>query len=317
MQATTFALGPLALIGVVLVFGLLAAAFSSRTWAAALSVLGGLLFCGVLGICLLVGIYSFRGGAFRSEPVAERSLDVTRRPVAPLAPPPEPVPSAAAPSLPQYKTEAPGNGPLLAEADTPGIVLTTTAQPEAAHDSSTSNGAANGHDGLPEWVTAGQRRVGDVYRMPITIGPYSTRQECDVEQRKLLREAVDRYVNISIGDGASDYVHLPLPYIYQNIVRADVEEHRPSSVGPMLYVHNLLEFDRAVNDHIQVVYRQALVAERLKYAGVGTAGLFGLLATVFGYLKLDTLSRGYYTGRLRLAAAAAILGIVAGLLAAG
>ena len=312
MQATTFALGPMALIGVVLVFGLLAAAFSSRTWAAALSVLGGLLFCGVLGICLLFGIYSFRGGAFRNEPVAERSLDVGRPPA-----PPEPASPAASPSLPFYKTEAPGRRPLLVEAETPDTVLTTTAQPQSAHDSSTSNGAANGHGRLPEWVTAGQQRVGDVYHMPITIGPYTTRQECDVEQRNLLREAVDRYVNISIGDGASDYVNLQLPYIYQNIVRADVEEHRPSSVGPMLYVHNLLEFDRAVNDHIQVVYRQALVAERLKYAGIGTAGLFGLLATVFGYLKLDTLSRGYYTGRLRLAAAAAILGIVAGLLAVG
>ena len=62
------------------------------------------------------------------------------------------------------------------------------------------------------------------------------------------------------------------------------------------------------------MHQQALVAERLKYTAVATGGLFGLLATVFGYLKLDTLTRGYYTGRLRMAAAMTILALVAGLL---
>ena len=36
-----------------------------------------------------------------------------------------------------------------------------------------------------------------------------------------------------------------------------------------------------------------------------------LVTTLFGYFKLDTATRGYYTGRLQFAAAAAILALVA------
>jgi hypothetical protein len=35
--------------------------------------------------------------------------------------------------------------------------------------------------------------------------------------------------------------------------------------------------------------------------------LLVLIGTAFGYLKLDTLTKGYYSGRLKLAATAVIL----------
>ncbi|MEX2560587.1 MAG: hypothetical protein WD403_11770 [Pirellulales bacterium] len=52
---------------------------------------------------------------------------------------------------------------------------------------------------------------------------------------------------------------------------------------------------------------------------MGAGWLLGVLATFFGYLKLDTLSRGYYSGRLRFAAAAMILtqAVVAALMVRG
>ena len=40
-----------------------------------------------------------------------------------------------------------------------------------------------------------------------------------------------------------------------------------------------------------------------------TPGLL-LLASVFGYFRMDNATRGYYTGRLQFMTAAAILGIV-------
>lgn len=293
------------LIGVIVVIGLLVAVFSSRSWLGALAALFGLLLLAVvLGGSLLV----FRVGRNQSVRVAEM-------------PPPPPVPQRMppAPELPSPPVEPPlpsnPTAEIVAEAPDADVGATQSYAPQASEQSAAPSGDGQ-HAQRADWRTwtaAGAVRVGDVYRMPVEIGPYETRAECNAEQPQVLREAVHRYANQLLGEGAGDYVDVPLPYIYQNIVRADCEEHRQTSVGRMLVVHNLLEFDRTVNDHLRDIHQRAVVAKRLRYTGLGAAGVFGLLATAFGYLKLDTLSRGYYTGRLRAAAAVAILGLAVGL----
>jgi hypothetical protein len=84
----------------------------------------------------------------------------------------------------------------------------------------------------------------------------------------------------------------------------------------MISLHELLEFDSHANQMIEASYRRSVVQSRLGYLSMGGGTLLGLLTIVFGYLKLDTLTRGYYTGRLRLTALAAILGlaVIAGFL---
>ena len=44
--------------------------------------------------------------------------------------------------------------------------------------------------------------------------------------------------------------------------------------------------------------------------GIGAGWVMALLGTIFGYLKLDTLTRGYYTRRLQLVAGAVILTLI-------
>lgn len=305
MQAEVFAIRPLMLVGIVLVIGLLVAVFSSRSWVGALAAVFGLLLLAVvLGGSLLV----FRVARGFPVPVAEMP---SPRPVPERMPPTPALPS------PPFEQPRPSNTPaeIVAEAPAADVGATRPTAPPAAEQSVAPSGDAQ-HAQWADWrawTAAGAVRVGAVYRMPVEIGPYETRAECNAEQPHVLREAVHRYANQLLGEGASHYVDVPLPYIYQNIVRADCEEHRQTSVGRMLVVHNLLEFDRTVNDHLRDVHQRAVVAERLRYTGLGAAGVFGLLATAFGYLKLDTLSRGYYTGRLRAAAAIAILGLAVGL----
>lgn len=291
------------LIGVIVVVGLVAALFSSRSWLGALGALFGLMLVGGVVLVGLTWVYF----SLRSGSVPPSALEATVK-----TPPPRQTPIGPLnPNAPPHD--------LIAKAEAEEGV--SSAPPSTRQSPILGDEPATQHTQWADWQTwtaAGAVRMGDVYRMPVEIGPYVTRAECDAEQPRILREAVRRYANQLLGEGAAEYVDLPLPYIFQNIVRADCEEYRETSVGRMLYVHNLLEFDRKVNDHLNDVYKQAVMAQRLKYAGTGAAGIFGLLATVFGYLKLDTLSRGYYTGRLRAAAVAAILGLVATLvLAAG
>ena len=83
----------------------------------------------------------------------------------------------------------------------------------------------------------------------------------------------------------------------------------------MTSLHVLLQFDQKVKDRILEEHRRAIVAGQLWIMEVWlTAGL-SLLALVYGYLRADLASGGRHRGRLRLAAATAILGVVAAAIA--
>ncbi len=53
-----------------------------------------------------------------------------------------------------------------------------------------------------------------------------------------------------------------------------------------------------------------VVEDRLWLTGGVVALIFTLLGTVFGYLKIDTATRGYYSGWLKLAAVGIVGAVV-------
>ena len=82
-----------------------------------------------------------------------------------------------------------------------------------------------------------------------------------------------------------------------------------SSVGPMIQLHLLLEFDRAVQERIQKAAERAVIDRRLWRAGTVSAAVLGLLAVALAYLKADLATGGAHRRRLRFGAvfAAALL----------
>jgi hypothetical protein len=162
----------------------------------------------------------------------------------------------------------------------------------------------------PAWVDAPPRSVDDAYEMSITVGPYTTRAECDAKLPEALHEALGRYVDICLGDEPPVGVRLPPDELRDRLVKDRWEETRQYSVGPMIRLHVLLRFDREFKERVLEQRRRAIVADRLgAIAFLATIGLI-LLATVFAYLKVDLATDGFYRGRLRLATAAVILGLV-------
>jgi hypothetical protein len=143
-----------------------------------------------------------------------------------------------------------------------------------------------------------------------------SRTECERELPGALRGAVATYADHLLGEGKGKLVNLPMSYIHEHIVHGEWEERRQDTITTMISLHELLEFDSHANQMIEASYRRSVVQSRLGYLSMGGGTLLGLLTIVFGYLKLDTLTRGYYTGRLRLTALAAILGlaVIAGFL---
>jgi hypothetical protein len=162
----------------------------------------------------------------------------------------------------------------------------------------------------PKWMDEPQGKHGDdgEYRKIASVEFYHSRSECEEALPNELRSAVEKYIDQFLGEqGAGKLVAMPMHDIHERVVRDEWEEHAAGSYGTIVNLHKLLVFDRNVKNEILERYQRARVAGRLATTGVG-AGLFlGFLGTVFGYLKLDTLTRGYYARRLQFTAGAAIL----------
>jgi hypothetical protein len=75
--------------------------------------------------------------------------------------------------------------------------------------------------------------------------------------------------------------------------------------------HALLSFDDDFRGAVSAKWAEVRAASRLMQTGLGAGIVILLLSTMFSYFKLDTATRGYYTGRLQFAAAAAILAVIA------
>ena len=168
----------------------------------------------------------------------------------------------------------------------------------------------------PAWVYAPPQVVGDSYQMSIVVGPWPTRQDCDADLPNELQKALDYYVEAC--EPTAGRVVLSAKYLRDHLVKEQWEEDIKSeteSIGAMKQLHVLLRFDRDVKNRILDESRQGIVAGRLWTVGTGLAAAFWLLAVVYGYLRIDLATGGAYRGRLRFAAALAILGPVAAVLA--
>jgi hypothetical protein len=82
------------------------------------------------------------------------------------------------------------------------------------------------------------------------------------------------------------------------------------SFGPMKKLTMQIEFspsvDRELARHWNAYYRR----ERFAFVGVGAASVLGLLSMIWGLLKIDTATKGYYTKRLFLGVPLGILGLI-------
>ena len=165
----------------------------------------------------------------------------------------------------------------------------------------------------PEWVDAPVRRRDGDYQATASVGPYATREECeqalDVEIRRIANEYVDGVIG---EEGAGARMQISAAEIRQHAVRDLWEEKIQASFGPMLQLHALLKFDGKHRSLIESHYRDLVVQGRLRQTGLWSALVLAVLGICFTYFKLDTATRGYYSGRLKTVAAAVILTLAGG-----
>jgi hypothetical protein len=181
--------------------------------------------------------------------------------------------------------------------------------------------AAKQESDLPAWVTAIPSTVGGVHRQVVNSGPWSEVSDCQKKLNESIRAAVEDRVKVIASEDLQQIVN-GIPYleflgisqnwIDQNIVCSHPEpfsQTSDTSVGPMKTVYKQLEFDPNDQEFLRQRYRDYVRRDRIEMVAGGGFFLLGCIGLVFGLLKIDTWTKGYYTKRLFLGVPAAIIGV--------
>lgn len=148
----------------------------------------------------------------------------------------------------------------------------------------------------PAWVDAQPGRQGEVYRQTATIGPYSTRIECDGKLPEALQTALADYTEIYLGPAAARQIEWPAEKLAEWLIKDQYEETIHASVGPMIQLHLLLEFDHQMQERIADAWQRVQINHRLWVGGAVMAAGLALLALVYGYLKFNLAPAGDHKG---------------------
>jgi hypothetical protein len=177
----------------------------------------------------------------------------------------------------------------------------------------------------PDWVDAPPKLVGNTQRVVVSTDPFVTVEECHAALRDKLRGVVQTRVDeLARAANGGHYASTPgldsmginIEYILSELCpEDDYIETVNASFGEMKRAHALVEFNDAQDRFLLDRWRAYARVQSIEVVAVLSAFVVGGLAFVYGLLKVDTWTRGYYTKRLFLGVPAAIIAVVAGFIA--
>jgi len=199
-----------------------------------------------------------------------------------------------------------------------------------AHD---ATGHEAGNSARPAWVDEPPKNIGNVRRQVIVAGDFVTVDECNREMdRQLYLATFQRLVeltgesdrnllsSVSDRDGLAKINPAYLAAIYLNrmgigidFIRREIAKKEyvatvDRSVGPMKQLYVQVEFSSSIDNELRRRWDEVRRQDRFAVVGVGASSVLGLMGLMFGLLKVDTWTKGYYTKRLFFGVPAAIIG---------
>ncbi|WP_168205143.1 hypothetical protein [Bythopirellula goksoeyrii] len=170
----------------------------------------------------------------------------------------------------------------------------------------------------PNWVVTPPKAIGNVYRQRVASDPFVTEDECfrQLEAEQLPQAVCRRIEQLVSGEaGYPVKVSSPLPlgigldFILRDICRDKFTGTVATSVGTMHKVYALLEFNDSVDNELRHAWLNHERRTRLQSFGKYAAILIAALAAVYGLLRVDTWTRGYYSQQLLWGSAIAIIAV--------
>jgi hypothetical protein len=148
---------------------------------------------------------------------------------------------------------------------------------------------------LPDWVESSPDYTGEVHTIPVTVGPFKTRGECESAQRDAIAGALEDYLDWYLPHdlGAGRVAFRPSIEDVQQVPRQEtvIESLEHPVFGGMLRAHVLLAIDGDYRDYLERRARESVLASRLQTTAAVTAAVLLLLTALFGFLKLNQAGR--------------------------
>jgi hypothetical protein len=166
----------------------------------------------------------------------------------------------------------------------------------------------------PDWMETVPAMANGIEAITVASDPKIIRDHALASLDLEIVNAVNRYIDNLV---AVPYAHKYLPQKASDLRRRLIregnmyEETVVRSVGTMHEAHAMLTIDAAFREDIQRRWTHVVTSMRLFRTGGIAIGILASLFVVFGYLRLDTVTRGYYSGRLRILGGLAILALMA------
>jgi len=235
--------------------------------------------------------------------------------------------------VPSLSSQASAQEPARAEADestppisAPGSSLDAAPAAAPASDSDPSLEAPTAihipHT-RPAWTSAEPNLKGvGVDTIPVASGPYKRATDAHRALDREIEAATNEYIDKHLGSGlAPQLLRYDVRMIKQRFVKPEnLYEDVATYSDPVNDMHEsfaLLEFTPGFREELEHGWSKVRSTQRILELGLFAGAALLLLASVFGYFRLDNATRGYYTGRLQFVTAAAILAVIgAGVFAA-
>jgi len=166
----------------------------------------------------------------------------------------------------------------------------------------------------PDWVVNPPKQIGNVRKFVVVSDPFLTVEECRRDaDSKMQNVALNRACELSGAgtrrSGPATLADLGLggDYVRRELCTDEYIDVVDSSVGEMRKTYSLVEFNESQDAMLVDRARSYTRQEGLFDVTLIGGGLLASVATLFGLLKVDTWTRGYYTKRLFLGVPAAII----------
>ncbi len=141
----------------------------------------------------------------------------------------------------------------------------------------------------PAWVDLPPKRIGNVYRIVVSAGPYKDEAECYHALEPLLSKAVKQRIEQLVPESQVPelgQLGMSMEYILRDLCDQAWTETSEASFGEMKQVHVQMQFGAAQDKHLRTAFRNYQRQDRIAKVG-GLAGLgIGGLALLYSLLKI-------------------------------
>lgn len=214
------------------------------------------------------------------------------------------VPTASDDSIPDIPDKIADAAPSVAELPPKSEEATDSPSPTATPPTGVK----------PAWVDRSDLVAPDgSYETKVSVGPFQNQLQCAARLDAALIEAANQYILEFLyqGDHTDFPLRLPLSYIKRNIMTGEKYTERTSVRSldgrEMVTLHVKLRFSPEVQQVLKQRQQEGVLTAKFWYTGISVGLVLTAILALFSYLKLDTVTKGFYTRRLQFSVGVVIL----------